>query len=59
MPSDVFVVGFGLVAEPPGCRTAQVGGEVFSAVFEFVTNESDAIKVRSHCELFIINLGFL
>lgn len=34
-------------------------GEVFSAILELVTDETDAVEVGSHCELFVFNLGFL
>jgi hypothetical protein len=52
-------LGFGLVAESPGCRAFKVCGQVFSAVLELVTDEAYSVKVGSHCELFVFNLGFL
>jgi len=36
-----------------------MGSQVFTAVCEILTNETDAIEVGPHCELFILDLRFL
>jgi len=36
-----------------------MAAKMLAAVFEFLTNQSDTVKVCSHCELFVLSLVFL